>query len=162
VRFVVLLHLLPVIGAHVLVAPSPEGGLAVLVVVVGPGAVAGALCALLDQRRRHRLQVVRPADAREEVNEGRGEVHAVVAQLGRLVVPWEDVVVVVPALAERGNRHADVLRGADALIVGFYAPDVRRAVREPRAVQRQHVPQHARKVPVGTTNLSYSGDNNRI
>jgi hypothetical protein len=145
VRLVVLLHLLPVVSAHVLVAPAPEGGLAVVVVVVvGPGAVAGALGALLDQRRGHRLQVVRPADAREEVDEGRGEVGAVVAQLGRLVVPREDVVVVVPALAERGDRHADVLRGADALVVGFHAPDVRRAVHQPRAVQRQHVPQHAR------------------
>lgn len=144
VRLVELLHLLPVVGAHVLVAPAPEGGLAVLMVVVVPGAVAGALGALLHQRRRHRLQVVRPADAREEVDEGRGEVHAVVAQLGRLVVPREDVVVVVPALAESGDRHTDVLRGADALVVGFDAPDVRRAVHQPRAVQRQHVPQHAR------------------
>lgn len=68
---------------------------------------------LVDHVHRDRFQVVRPTDLREEIDRHGGRIQFVVAQLGGLVVPWENVVVVVPTLAERGQSHVDVLRGSD-------------------------------------------------
>jgi hypothetical protein len=71
---------------EVLVAPAPCVVLLVLV-----GAIASSLDALLDDLVGDGLEVVGPSDLCEEVNEGCGQVHSVVAELGGLVVPWEDV-----------------------------------------------------------------------
>jgi hypothetical protein len=99
---------------EVLVAPTP-----CVVLLVFVRAIASSLDALLDDLIGDGLEVVGPSDLREEVDEGCGQVHSVVAELGGLVVPWEDVlwmeeeseivgkgkrrlthVVVVPALAQ--------------------------------------------------------------
>lgn len=101
-----------VLLVHVDVAPSPD---------VRPrrrsrrrlGAVARPPGPAFHQRRVGRLQVVREPQPRAPVDERRAEVEPVVAQLGRLVVPRERVVVVVPALAERQQRDRRVLRGRD-------------------------------------------------
>ena len=55
------------------------------------------------------FQVVGLADERHGVDEHGGQVDGVEAELGRLVVPGEDVVVVVPAFAEGSDGHAFVL-----------------------------------------------------
>lgn len=53
--------------------------------------IASSLDSLLNYIRRDRLQVISPADFGEEINEGCREVHSVVAELSRFVVPWEDM-----------------------------------------------------------------------
>lgn len=73
----------------VLVAPAPQ--------VVRP--VARAVHSLLDDLLRHRLQIVRPAELSEEIDEVSSEVQPVVSQFRRFVVPREGVVVVVEALS---------------------------------------------------------------
>lgn len=70
----------------IFVAPSPCGVALRLV-----ASIAGALNALLNDLARDGLQVVRPSDLSKEVDESCCHVHSVVAQLGGLVVPWEDV-----------------------------------------------------------------------
>ena len=45
------------------------------------------------------FQIVGPADPGEKVDEGGGIVVLIAAQLRRLVIPWEDMMVVVPTLA---------------------------------------------------------------
>jgi hypothetical protein len=68
------------------------------------GAVAHALDAPLHHVVRRRPQVVRPADFLHALNEPLGRVEIVVQLVGPVVV-GEDVVVVVPPLAQREKRH---------------------------------------------------------
>jgi len=75
--------------------------------------VTGALGPFGHEVGRHGLQVVRPSDQREYVNEQRGQVQFVVEQLGVLVVPRERVMVIVPSVAARGHRHEHILGGID-------------------------------------------------
>lgn len=91
----------------VLVAPAPQ-------VVC---AVTGSLDALLDRRMGHCLQVVRPANLSEEIDKRGRKIDVIVAQLGRLVVPWEHVMVVVESLAERQRGHCGVLSRIYAPVV---------------------------------------------
>lgn len=60
------------------------------------------------------LHVVGPAQFLEHVQQHGCEVDLVVAQLSCFVVPGEDMVIVVPALAHGHNRYVDVLTGHDA------------------------------------------------
>lgn len=76
-------------------------------------AVAGSLDAFLDHVHGHRFQIVGPADFREEVDERGRQVGRVVAQLGRLVVPRERVVVVVETFAQRQHAYAQIFRRVD-------------------------------------------------
>jgi len=85
---------------HLLVTPTPD--------FWARGGVTGALHASLHQIRGHRLQVVCPADARERVDHSRRWVQRP-AQLAGAIVIGENVVVVVPPLAQRGQRHEGVL-----------------------------------------------------
>lgn len=59
------------------------------------------------------LQIVCPTDPGEEVDEGGGKVRAIIAQLGRLVIPWKHVMVIVPALAECADADAQAVGGAN-------------------------------------------------
>lgn len=79
-------------------------------------AVARSGRAFLHYTARHGLQVVRPADLGEHIDEGGSEVGAIVAQLGGFVVPWEDVMVIVPALAEGADADAEAVGGADGAV----------------------------------------------
>lgn len=98
-----------VVVGHVPVAPSPD----VAVVVDVPARAARPPGPLGHQPGIGGLHVVRLPEERARVDERRAEVQPVVAQLGRLVVPRERVMVVVPSLAERQQRHRRVLRGRD-------------------------------------------------
>lgn len=51
------------------------------------------------------------------VDERCGEVGTIVAQLSRLVVPREHVMVVVPALAESANRYGHVVSCANVSVI---------------------------------------------
>lgn len=75
----------------------------------------------LHQFGRRFLEIVCPSDFGEQLNPKSGDVETV-CQFGRLVVPWEYVVIVVPALAHRGNRHNDILRWIDLLVVWTRSP----------------------------------------
>ena len=100
---------LPVFLGDVPVAVSPQ---------MRP--VAGSLRPSLDHLRGHAFQVVRPTDAREEVDE-RGRRIEPVAQFSRFVIPGEHVVVIVPALAQGRHGHGQVLHGA-------YVPEMKTRV----------------------------------
>ena len=108
-------------------------------------AVAGSLLASEHHVVRHLLAVCHLADGGEKVNEHTGRVELPV-ELTRRVVVREHVVVVVVALADRAERHEEVLDGVDVLVVRLVAPHVRDAVHAPRDVERDRVPQHARYV----------------
>lgn len=73
--------------------------------------VASAQRAFRHQVGRNRLQIVRPSDQRERVDEQRRQVQLVVEQLGVFVVPRERVVIIVPPVAERGHRNDHVFGG---------------------------------------------------
>lgn len=96
-----------VLDAHVFVAPSPD-----FRVTVAP--VAGPQRSSHHHARVGGLQVVRQPESGASVYERRAQVHPVVAQLGRLVVPRERVMVVVPSLAQSQQRHRRVFRGRDS------------------------------------------------
>ena len=108
-------------------------------------AVTGSLLASEHHVVRHLLAVSHLADGGEKVNEDTGRVELPV-ELTRRVVVREHVVVVVVALANRAERHEEVLDGVDVLVVRFVAPHVRDTVHAPRDVERDGVPQHARYV----------------
>lgn len=112
--------------------------LILILVTPAPGRVAtiaGALHTLLHNFLRHRLQIVRPPNLGEEIDERRRHVHPVVAELGRLVVPGEHVVIVVPSLAECERGYGLVLRWVDVAIVGTVSPFVGSAVHQPGGIQ---------------------------
>lgn len=83
----------------ILVAPAPH-----LVT-----AVARSFHAFLHHVLGYALQIVGPTDSREEVNEGRRKVETIIAEFGRLVIPREGMVVIVPTLAEGEYRNTFVL-----------------------------------------------------
>uniref|UniRef100_T1DNK5 Uncharacterized protein n=1 Tax=Anopheles aquasalis TaxID=42839 RepID=T1DNK5_ANOAQ len=109
----------------IFVAPSP-GWMAT---------VPGTLDALLHDLLGNRFQVVRPANLCEEIDERGSQVHPVVAQLSRLVVPREHMVIVVPSLAKRERCYRAVLRRRNALVIRLIAPLVGCAVHQPGYVQ---------------------------
>lgn len=104
--------------------------------------ITRALNPLLNNLIGHRLKVISPADFSEEVNEVSREVQPVIAQLGRLVVPGESVVVIVEAFAESEDGDGDVFSGADASVVGFATPFVGGGVDEPGDVEDESVAEH--------------------
>jgi len=85
----------------------------VVLVVVLLGAVARPARPLLHQTGVGRRQVVRQTEPGARVDERCAKVQPVIAQLGRLVVPRKSMMVVVPPLAERQQRHSRVLSGCD-------------------------------------------------
>lgn len=85
-------------GILIPITPSPER----MCTVTGP------FDALLNDFVRHRLEVVGPAYLGKHVDECGGHVE-VVSEFGRFVVPWEDVMVVVPTFAECENSNRLVL-----------------------------------------------------
>lgn len=87
----------------IFVAPAPD--------IVCP--IACPLHSLLHHTGWHALEIVRPADLREEVNESRRCVQTVVAQFGCFVVPWERVMVVVPSFAKGQSGYSPVLGWID-------------------------------------------------
>lgn len=112
--------------------------LVLILVAPAPGrvrSVSRSLHSPLDDLVRNRLQIVRPADLGEEIDESGREVQPVVAQFGRLVVPGEHVMVVVPALAESECGHRLVLRGVDSAVIGAVSPLVSSAVHQPGGIQ---------------------------
>lgn len=66
-----------------------------------------------NHRWRHGLTIVHPADSCKEVNETGRQVVRIVAELARLVVPWKDMVIVVPALSKCGQRNQQVVNRTD-------------------------------------------------
>lgn len=96
---------------HVLVAPSPDIRV-VMVVFSVPGrrVTSGPQRSFHYQVRVGGLQVIRQSESGAQVYERCAEVHPVIAQLGRLVVPRECVMVVMPSLAERQDCNRRVLR----------------------------------------------------
>jgi len=69
--------------------------------------MVAAITGTVDSAANHllcdHLAVIGPAQPCKKVDEGSGEVQRVMAQLSCLVVIWEHVVIVVPALTQR--RH---------------------------------------------------------
>lgn len=141
------LQLLQILLLQIFISVSPD--MAAIAAFLGPpGHHPG----------RNALQVVRPTQPREEVDEvGRGIV--AIAQLASLVVPRENVVVVVPTFPQSSHRDRQVLHRAYVpatreeveesvdwlpfqrlLIVRFLAPHVSYAVHEERDVQRNAKP----------------------
>lgn len=59
------------------------------------------------------LQIVRPADPGKEIDKGGGEVGAIVAQLGGLVIPRENMMVIMPAFTEGADADAEAIGGTD-------------------------------------------------
>lgn len=78
------LHLLLIL---ILVAPAPCVVFAMRIV----RSITSSLNALLNNLFGHGLEVISPSNLSEEVDEGCGDVHSIVAEFGGLVVPWEDV-----------------------------------------------------------------------
>ena len=76
-------------------------------------AVTSSFHSFLHYVSGYHFQIVRPADLREKVNKRCRCIESVVAQLGRLVVPWEHVVIIMPGFpkCEDGCNH--VLIGID-------------------------------------------------
>lgn len=85
------------------------------------------------------LQIVGPADLREEVDEGRREVERVIAELGRLVIPGKDVMVIVPAFTKSEHSNPFVLRRIDKSVVRFVAEHVSRGVHQPCHIQCEDI-----------------------
>lgn len=69
---------------------------------------------VLNQLRGRLLPIVRPADFGEQIDPHGRDIERVVAQLGCLVVPRENMMVVVPSLAHRKCGDNAILRRADA------------------------------------------------
>lgn len=59
------------------------------------------------------LQIVRPADPGEEIDKGSGQVGAIVAQLSGLIIPRENMMVIVPTFTEGADADAVTVGGAD-------------------------------------------------
>lgn len=96
-------HIFGILGRKILVAPAPQ-----LV-----RSIASATHTPLDGVGSHCLKIICPTDLGEKVDEGCGQVQRVVTPLGSLVIPGEDVVIVVPALTEGEQRDIRTLRRVD-------------------------------------------------
>ena len=77
------------------------------------GAVTSSFDFFLHYVSGYHFQIVRPANLRAKINERCRYVESIVAQLGRLVVPREHVVIIVPALPECQEGYTQILRGID-------------------------------------------------
>lgn len=77
------------------------------------GAVTTPLCTPLHHLFTYRLTVKGPANASKHINECCCPVEAVFAQFRGLVIVGENVMVVVPPLAECSQAHEYVFYGAD-------------------------------------------------
>lgn len=74
------------------------------------GPVASVFHYLLHQIVRRPLEVVGPAYFRESVQEHCRRVQMVTSEFGCLVVPWKNVMIVVPSFSQRHPSHQMVLR----------------------------------------------------
>lgn len=117
VALVIDLDLLYILGGHVSIAPSPYSVFVLMRVVVDCPLVSRAIarsgCTFLYYAGRHGLQVICPTDLSEHIDEGGSKVGVIVAQLGGLVIPWEDMMVIMPALAEGADTDAVAIGGTD-------------------------------------------------
>lgn len=59
------------------------------------------------------ITVICPAELCEGINEARSPVGFVLAEFTGLIVPGENVMIIVPALAECCNRHEKILYWTD-------------------------------------------------
>lgn len=59
------------------------------------------------------LQVVRLTDCGKEIDKAIGKVDSVIDQFGCLVIPWENVMVIVPSLAETQETEDCGVGGTD-------------------------------------------------
>lgn len=91
-----------------MVAPAPRSDRLVRVTFG-----ASAFGAFAHKLRRRGLQVVRPSDLGEQVDKCGGEVELVIAKFGRLVIPRERVMIIVPTLSYRHHGHKRVFRRVD-------------------------------------------------
>lgn len=115
--------ILDVFLLHVLVTPAPDG----IIVWMFNGldfaysrTVACPGCSLLDHLNRDSFKIVRPTDLCKHINESCCEVSFVVTKLRCLVVPGEDVVVIVPALAERSDGNAKIVSWTNRTAIQSY------------------------------------------
>jgi len=99
-------RLIPLLLRLILVAPTPH-----LMTTV-----ARSFHAFPYHVLGHALQIVGPTDSREEVDEGRRKVETIIAKLGCLVIPRENMMVIVPTLAEGEYRNTFVLRRIDVSV----------------------------------------------
>ena len=85
--------------------------------VIGMATIARPVDAIADDILRHRPEVVGEARPRKEIDNQSSEINGIVAQLSRLVVPWKDVVVVVPSFTQGCQCNRQVLSGIDVPII---------------------------------------------
>lgn len=65
---------------------------------------------------RYGLQIVRPADPREEIDKRGGEIAAVITQLGGLVIPWKYMMVIVPTLPKGAQTDGETVGRTDGTV----------------------------------------------
>lgn len=113
------LDFLHILGCHIGVAPSPYSPLVrmvILIMIVRSLIFRAVACsgrAFLYHAVRHGLQIVCPSNPGEEVDEGGGEVGAIVSQFAGFVIPRKHMVVIVPAFAEGPDADAETVGGAN-------------------------------------------------
>ena len=76
---------------------------------ISPSTIAFIRADLLDEFLARRLEIIGQSEPSHRLDESRAGIQAPSGQLSRFVVPGEDVVVVVPALAQREERHGPVV-----------------------------------------------------
>lgn len=67
------------------------------------------------------FEIVGPADFSEELNPECGDVDAM-CQFSRLVIPWEDMMIVVPSFAHSNNWHTNIFDWIDFTAGGGAQP----------------------------------------
>lgn len=82
--------------------------------------IPGSLHSLLYNVSGNDLQVIRESELRAAVDEGGGQIELVISELCRFVVPRENVMIIVPALAERSQCHCFVLRRIDKPVEDYF------------------------------------------
>ncbi|GBO09889.1 hypothetical protein AVEN_132528-1 [Araneus ventricosus] len=107
-----------------------------------PGAIPSLQLSTLDHLGLGRFQVIGLSNQRHEIYEYFGKVERV-AQLACGVVPWEDVVVVVPTFSVTEEGNESIFSRFNILIVRLVAIFVGSAVHQPREVQAEAVSRHA-------------------
>ncbi len=81
------------------------------------GAVSCSTSSTANNSFRHGLQVVRPANPGEEIDNRFRRVHVVISQFGCFVIPWENVVIVVPSFTGSQEGHHSVFGRIDLPVV---------------------------------------------
>lgn len=79
----------------------------------GVSTITGTHNTFLNDFGSNRFQIVSPTNFGKEINEGGGQVHRVVAPFGGLVVPGEDMMIVVPAFTESKSSDQGVFSRVD-------------------------------------------------